>query len=309
METTGLIFFAFMIALGYLAGRLSLLPTDSEGVFPPLLMNLSYPAMILVSFSDMDLDEVWKSGLFVVLASLLITLFLYWTSAFLVKKMPLQRQAQIRFQLAVGNVVYVSIPLLGVIFGPKILFVAIMHSVAQDLLIWLLYYPLTIRLAEGEKKSNWRQWITSPCLIALLLALFMKAAGLSLPGSLAYVADRLSSMTAPLALFYMGLLLNKYGLWSWLGDRQAMRYALAKTFIIPLLMVPLFFLLPSNRESVILLALLFASPAPIMSIVWTVEYPGDPLFAVHCCVSSTLLYILTAVPAGLLLLRAGLVVH
>ena len=299
-----LLFFVLVIALGYLAVHFRLVPSESASFLPPFLMNICYPALILTSIIHMPLESMLKSGLFSVVATFLITLLLFFLSKYLFRHQPDKRQAQLRFQLGVGNVIYVSIPLLGAILGPEFFFVAIMHAVSQDILIWTLYYPMSLGLASGQSEKTGLRLLKSPCILALILALILRFAGLELPGPVSYTVARLSDMVAPAALVYMGFLLYRYGIFKWARDPIAIKYALVKTVVIPIAVTAI--LLPlTDVLTAVVLGMLFGSSAPTVSIVWAEGHKGDLPLAINCFLSSTLLHILLTLVAGFLLLKTG----
>lgn len=304
MKLDELFFFFIMIIAGYLAARFKLIPKESEKAFPLLLMNICYPAMIMKTLSSIPLEEMFRSGLFAVLATLIFTLVIYVVSGLVLGKAPLNRQAQLRLQLGIGNVVYITIPLLGALFGPEVMFIAIMHSVTQDILIWTLYYPLTLRLSSEDKGNTWVRLFKNPCIIALILALALRLAGIGLPGPVSYTIGRLSDMVTPAALIYLGFLLHKYGLLAWLKDPGAIRYSLVKTLLIPLAVtaILLFF---TDVMTALVLGLLFGSSAPTVSIVWADGHGGDVPFAINCFLSSTLMHVVLTLASGIMLLKSG----
>lgn len=306
MDRAELIFFFLLIGFGYLLARFGLVSETLTQAISPLLMHVAYPAMIITSMGEISLEEITHSGFFVAISTLIITAFLFVTSGLALRRCRADRQAQLRFQLGVGNVVYVSIPLLTALFGPWILFIAIMHSVAQDILIWTLYYPVTLRGAQGQEvtRKPTRLLMTNPCILALLLALALKVSGLEIPGILAGAIGQLGGLSAPLALLYLGILLRRHGLLRWAGDRVALVYTAVKTIAIPLVVTG-FLLILTDRGTALILGLLFGSPAPIMSIVWADHYGGDVQLAINCCTSSTLVYIILTVAVGLTLTGAG----
>lgn len=304
MKFDDLFFFFVVILIGYLATWFKLLPSQSESVFPRFLMNICYPAMIIKTITNIPLEEMFRSGFFAVMATLVVTLVLYFLSGLAVRKDPVSRQAQLRLQLGIGNVVYTTIPLLGALFGPEVMFVAIMHSVTQDILIWTLYYPMSLGLASGQSEKTGLRLLKSPCILALILALILRFAGLELPGPVSYTVARLSDMVAPAALVYMGFLLYRYGIFKWARDPIAIKYALVKTVVIPIAVTAI--LLPlTDVLTAVVLGMLFGSSAPTVSIVWAEGHKGDLPLAINCFLSSTLLHILLTLVAGFLLLKTG----
>lgn len=284
------IFFLSVPLIGYFASAGRLLPTDVEKVLPHLLMNISYPALILATFTQMNINQLMSTGLFVAMATWIITLILFVLSKPAVKHVALDRKARLRFQLGVGNVIYVSMPLLLAFFGPKVLYIVIIHSAAQDILIWLLYYPMVLGMKGKQKNSALSYLVKSPCMVALLIAIILVLFPYKLPSFATLLIDRLSLMASPLALLYLGRLIHKYGVWQWIKNRAAIKFALSKSFLMPFLVTGI--LAPfTDWGTAIMLGLLFGAPAPIMSIVWAEHHEGDVSFAVDSCIGSTLIYI------------------
>ncbi len=144
MRESELIFFFLIIAIGYFSAHFRVFSEDTVAIIPQLLMNIFYPALIFASFLQIDIGSLTGSGLPVFSATIVFTLSLYWVSGILLRKKPPEQQMLIRFQAAIGNVTYAAIPLFSVFFGPSATIIAIVHSTAQDLLIWSVYYPRSL---------------------------------------------------------------------------------------------------------------------------------------------------------------------
>lgn len=86
MQYIGLIFFTFMIIIGCFSVNFRFVSLKFVSVIPILLMNVFYPAMIISSFLQIDVASLSGSGLPVFVATIALTLLLYWLSAILLKK-------------------------------------------------------------------------------------------------------------------------------------------------------------------------------------------------------------------------------
>ncbi len=305
MQLSDFIFFVAVIALGYASAAFRLLPKETEGALPKLLMNISYPAMILATFTGMDLKEIAGTGLFSAVVTAVITFTLFLTSKFFTAKMSDDSRALLRFQSGIGNVVYVAIPLLNALFGSEYLYIIMIHSVVQDMFIWLLYFPMMAGQNAVSLKMRIKEIVTNPCMISLALALIFQAGVLPLPSVVVPTIERLGGTAAPLALLYLGFLIRKHGMWRWVRDRFAITYAILKTIALPLITVAV--LLPfTDLKTAIILGMLFGAPAPIMSIVWASHYNGNVPRAINNCISSTVIYIITTSIAGFMLIQFGI---
>lgn len=297
-DLSGLFYLILMIAIGYGASAVKLLPEKAADVLPQVLFNICYPAMILDTFLTVDTSVVLGTGLPVVVATVIATLILLLAGLLLFRKSPEGKRELYIFLMGVGNVTYVAIPLFSVFLPAEAVLVAILHSTAQDPLIWGIYHPFL--LERGQSKAHpIKHMLTSPCLIATATGAVLCFAGLSLPAFIADTAARISAATSPLALLLIGMLVRQYGLLSWVRDRRAMVYSLLKVLVLPCCLFAAFRLFLNSTDA-ILLSILFGSPAPLLSIVWAKQKGQDAPFTVHCFQISTLLYLIAA--SGLLIL-------
>lgn len=290
MQFDGLIYFFLVIAIGYAVMRLRVLPDSAPDVLPPVLINICYPALVLQTFSGVDTKELLSTGLPVVIATLCITFFLYFSSYFFYRRQPRARIPLLRFITGIGNVTYVAIPLLSVFLSEEAMFIVVIHGAVQDFLIWSLYQQLFLRGDPSSKGHLWKKLLTNPCLIAAVAGVILVLSGASLPSFLQITAEKIAATTSPIALLFLGMLIQRYGLWTWRKDRGAMLFAACKVLAMPCaVFAVLQFFLPTT--SALLLAFVFGSPSPLTSVVWAKQYQGDVPFAVNCCLASTLLFL------------------
>lgn len=296
-----LIFFFLMIAIGYGAAKSGLVSGQAADTLPGILLNICYPGMVIHTFTTTDLDRLLRTGLPTTVATLCVTGTLFLLGLAVFRRAPREHRAYWRFVMAIGNVAYAALPLLGVFISSEAMLLCVIHGAVQDVLIWTLYHPLFLGNTVGSRREVLRKTVTSPSLLGALVGLFLALFQISLPSFLQYTVDTLYTMTSPLALLLLGILIHHYGALSWRRDRLAIAYACLKVLALPLL---LFWLLRCvmDGEMALLLAILFGSPAPLMGVVWSKEYDGDPELAVHCTIASTLLF-LAAMSVALVLFR------
>ncbi len=304
MQIDGFIFFVLTVVLGYFSAHFRFVSEDSSSALPQILISVCYPAMILSTFSQVDLQTLLGPGLAVLVATLVITFILYIASGFFFRNAPMAQQATMRFQSAIGNVTYVTIPLFSIFLGPSAVFIAVMHGAAQDLLIWSLFYSLFAGNSERSVTKTAKHLLSNPCIVALILGVMLKAFDIALPIALQTTVARIGAATTPIALLYLGIMIHKYGFFSWRKNSAAIRYSLYKVALLPVLvtvtMLPFF-----SIQNAILIGILFGSPAPIVSIIWAGHYGGDVSYAMDCCISSTLVFLLLMGPLCYLLVHCG----
>ena len=285
----GLLYLFLTVCIGYGAAATKLLSEKAAETLPQLLFNICYPAMILETFLTVDTSVLLGTGLPIAAATVAVTLVLFVSGLWAFRKQPEEQKALYTFLMGVGNVTYVAIPLFSALLPAEAVLAAIIHSTAQDPLIWGIYHPLLLKSTEGQENML-KQVLSSPCLIATLAGIVLCVTKIPLPGFLVNTAARISAATSPVALILIGMLVYQYGFFSWIRDKRALLYSVLKVLVLPLVLFVVF--LPFlNRVDAILLAILFGSPAPLMSIAWAKQHHSDVAFTVHCFLSSTLLFL------------------
>lgn len=302
----GLIFFVLLISIGYFFSKLNLLPAGSSDILPAILVNICYPALVLETFTQADINALTHTGLPVMAATFTVTFLLFLGSLLLYRKQPPSRKPLLCFITGIGNVSYVTIPLMRVFLSSECLFAAIIHGTVQDFLIWGLYHQLFLGAGAVSKRQLLRQVAASPCLIAVIVGALLAAFQITLPSFVQLTISQINAITSPVALLFLGALIYQHGLLAWRKDRSAVCFSLTKVILLPILVFcTLRFFLPVSTS--LLLAILFGSPAPLMSVVWCKLYNGDTRLAVDCCICSTLVFLLAAVIALLIFTRIGLI--
>lgn len=287
MQSAALLYLIITVCIGYAAKRFNMLPDAATAALPALLTNICYPAMILSTFKKLSLKELMASGLTIVVITLVVTLFLFFFGKLLFRSLERPKRLLFNFILGIGNVTYVGVPLISIFFGAEGVSYAILHGVVQDVLIWMLYYPTFLGHSERIDKRK----LTNPCIIALGIGLIIALTQWQLPTYLNSTIENLSSAASPIALIFLGVTIAKYGIFRWIKSTPAIMITLIKVVILPIL---LFFILSfiTDRYNTILLCILFACPAPIMSIVWASQYEGDVELSINSCICSTQFYLL-----------------
>lgn len=302
MSFDGLLFFFLMIFIGYGVVRLRMVPESTADGLSGILINICYPAMVLNTFISTEPELLLDTGLPAALATLIVTLLLFFGSLLVFRRQPSNRRAYWCFISGIGNVTFVAIPLMSIFLPPEAMVVCLIHGAMQDFLIWSIYHSLFLGSTAGSRRAVVKKALTSPALLAAIVGILLSVFRLQLPGFLELTVSKISDMTSPLALLLLGMLIHRYGALSWRRDKAAMLFSVVKVLAIPLLLFwPLRCFL--DLRSALLLAMLFGSPAPLTGVVWCKEYGGDTELAVHCTIASTLLYLLAA-SAALLAFRA-----
>ncbi len=305
MQIDGFVFFLVAIVIGYLFTKIKLLPDAAADVLPPVLMNVFFPAMLLNTFSHANVQDLLSAGLPVVISSIVFSTLPFLLVSLLMRKKDPQKRALLRYISGVGNTSFVCIPLMSLFLSEEQMLLVFIHGAVMDFLIWGVHHQIFVGSGEKQLSLILKKIFASPCLIAVLLGIVLAACGIELPNYVNYTLDALEAAVSPLALVFIGTLIARYGMFSWVRSRTAILFSLWKVIALPLIVFAcLYFLLP--LETTLILAILFGSPAPISCVLWCKEYGRDAKPAVECLIPSTILYFLLMGSVLAVLTQTGL---
>lgn len=289
-----------VILIGFTARRLNLIQEEAVSALPAILMNIAYPALILTSVDAVDLGGLARESLAVIAGTLLITLLLFFAGLLALRGYTNgRRKPLLLFNLAVGNITYVVLPVIKAVFGDTGVYYAILHSTAQDLLIWSIYYGY-FRSGGGKDALRLKKLI-SPCLLALAAAVLMAVTGTPLKGTAEAVIRPISNLAVPLALLYIGGVLGgQREAVRWLPDRTVVLLSAVKVLLLPFAVYGFMLLIPVSGDIRLLMGLAFAAPATLMSTVWAKQFNCDYEFSIKLLIFSTVLFLAAMVPFFLL---------
>ncbi len=290
MRIDGFLFFLIVIAVGYFAVKLRLVPDSAADALSSILLNLCLPAMLLNSFLRIDPRELLQAGSATVIVSLIFSLLPFAASHLLLRGRPGDERALFRYILSVGNTSFVCIPLLSLFLNDEQMLIVIVHGAVMDLLIWGVHHPLFLGSGVGDRRKRFLKILTSPCLIAVVLGIVLCVCGAELPSFLSYPLDALEATVSPLSLLFIGMLICRYGLLR-RPSEKAIAYSLWRVLVYPcVVFASIVWFVP--LQTAILLAVLFGSPTPISAVLWCKEYGRDTRAVVDCLIPSTILYFL-----------------
>ncbi len=293
-DFSSLILMLMLICTGFVLSRVKLLRREQTSALPGLLLNMAYPALIIKSVTSVDVGRLAKESLIVAGVTAAVTLALFVLGTVLLKRYKdAKRRPLILFSMAVGNIAYVALPVVRMLYGDVGVYYTILHSTTQDVMIWTLYYAYFV--GGGTLKGFKPKKILSPGFAAIVLGVLLAAFGIKPLGTVAMFLEALAALTVPLALVYIGAVLASYKKSSdWMPDRDTCLISVIKVLVLPAAVYGIMWLVPADAELRLMMALFFAAPVTVLSTIWAKEYGFDYHFSVKALIFSTLLFLLAA---------------
>jgi predicted permease len=293
-DLSPVLYMLLLLGTGFALGKGRLLRSEHIGALPALLLNIAYPALIIRSVTTVDVRSLAAESIAVVVVTMAVTLALFFVGRRVLRgHKNAARRPLIIFSMAIGNIVYVALPVIRAVFGDIGVYYTMLHSTAQDVIIWTLYYALFV--GGGVLRGMKLKKLVSPCFIALIIALVLAVLGIRPQGVFDDFLSGLGALTIPLALVYVGGVLALSGsIRDWIPDRDTVMISVAKVLIVPLAVFGVMQLVPVSLEIRVLLAVCFSAPATVMSTIWAGQYGFDEKFSIKVLISSTLLFLVAA---------------
>jgi len=286
---TQIISLFLLIAVGYFLRRSKHLDKKETGAISKLLLDLIIPAM-LISSLQIDITAQMLDNF--------TNLFLYWIAFYLIlillasiisKSFPISKDKKIvlKFFLIFGNVGYMGLPVIDVIFPENGIFFGSIGVVVFNIFLWTYGANLFLRGNES-KKINLRD-IFNNGVIAIIIGLFLMLTGLKLPNLIMNAVNMLAEATFPLSMLVIGSGLAQIKIWGIFKDLNIIAYSTLKLLIIPAaaLIILNYFNISDPIRTILILQI--AMPAAANGVIFAERYEGNYIFAAECLFLSTLM--------------------
>lgn len=278
-----------LIAVGYFLRRSKHLDQKETGAISKLLLDLILPAMLI---SSLQINITAK------MLGDFIDLFLYWIAFYLIlivlasimsSFFPISKDKKIvlKFFLIFGNVGYMGLPVIDVIFPENGIFFGSIGVVVFNIFLWT--YGTSLFLRDNQsKKINLRD-IFNNGVIAIIVGLFLMLTGIKLPGPIMTAVDMLAEATFPLSMLVIGSGLAQIKISGIFKDFNIIAYSGLKLLLIPAaaLIILNFFNIADPVRTILVLQI--AMPAAANGVIFAERYEGNYVFAAESLFLSTLM--------------------
>lgn len=225
-----------LVILGYILRRRNFISENSINDIKKLVVNLALPAVLFLSFLQVDLEIKF---LFFIVLTFSLCVILYWLGKLLAPRFGGGHE-YFPFLMTGFEYGMLGISLYGSAYGlDKIGYIAIV-DLGQELFIWFIFLALLLKKRDGIQNNRvlLASFLKSPVIIAILGGILVNLLGLAdllyrlpLTGGVMTALEYLGNLTVPLILLIVG-----YGIQF---DRSGMGEAISVTGLRLVLLLPL----------------------------------------------------------------------
>ena len=294
--------FLLLAVPGFIFTKKKILTSRQVEGISSVLVNFLWPAMVVDAMAQARADAelvrqagqaaLWALGV-IVLGTLCAWIWLK------VGKIGNEPGGILLFAAAFANTGLIGMPLIRLLLGEKMLFLASMVELVNDVLIFSVGI-LLIQTGCGKPRRAALRGLLSPGLVGVAVGFLLFATGWKLPAFAGEALSMAADATAPMVLFLVGAQLGEGDLRALVRDDRAWLLTALRLVVVPAAVLAMWLIfageLTAVGQTILLLA---AMPAGSCCAMFTRQYGGDWGLATRCVMLSTLCAVVT-VPLWLL---------
>ena len=294
--------FLLLAVPGFIFTKKKILTSRQVEGISSVLVNFLWPAMVVDAMAQAraDAELVRQAGqsalwglIIIVLGALCAWIWLK------VGKIGSEPGGILLFAAAFANTGLIGMPLIRLLLGEKMLFLASMVELVNDVLIFSVGI-LLIQTGCGKPRRAALRGLLSPGLAGVAIGFLLFATRWELPAFAGEALSMAADATAPMVLFLVGAQLGEGDLKALVRDGRAWLLTALRLVVVPAAVLALWLIfageLTAVGQTILLLA---AMPAGSCCAMFTRQYGGDWGLATRCVMLSTLCAVVT-VPLWLL---------
>ena len=248
-------FLAFLVLLGYVAEKTGYVSGLREKI-SKLVTHITLPALVIVSLSSQDIQQVPFFDIFIVMASGVVAISSLITINYFLGKLlrvPVERQLIHSFLGGFGNVIFLGYPFVYFLFGETGLLYAILFSMVNELIIWT-FGAFMLNYHSQANTHGWSiKYLFNPNTLSFLIGIALLLFGLRLPEIIHAPMERVGEATTPLSMMFIGAILAGSSFTKAIKYPSIWSVCLTKMILMPIIFVlgfKLFFpLFPNVRAT------------------------------------------------------------
>lgn len=290
-----------MIGVGYLAGAVKKLDSDGSKQLTNLILFFLTPAVIFSAF-QIDYDPRLATNMLIAAGVAVLTIALgILLSKIIYRGETPDRKRLLTFGTAFFNAGFFTLPLLAALLGNEGVIYGAVFVAVFNIALWTYGVRL---MSDSGSKIDWKN-LLNPNLFAIFFGLICFTFSLELPEIVGTTLTSLGSMQSPLAMIVIGTQFYVYRKAFTLADKGIWKLVFTRNLLIPLLMLPIAFLVAKDSTLFFTCILTAAAPAPLNTVLFATRFDRDVCLGIQAVFLTTFL---VAITLPLIMMIGGLLV-
>ncbi len=313
MEINFLTVFIAVISLvilavpGFILAKAKMFSAKADDAISVIVMYVSQPVLIFMSFQETYNKEIAKNIGFVALLSIAVHILMFLVIALFIKnKSKSAKIKTVRYSSLFGNCGYMGLPFLNIVFngaGEIIIYAAIVIAIF-NIFNWTLGVYM---LSENKKYVSIKSILLNPTIISIIIgALYFFTIGAPIvsfaeEGTQLHFAlqkimasiDIVGDLVTPLSMTVIGIRLANVKLKELLFDKWAYVTCFFKLIIMSVLTILLVAFLPIDKVVKYVIFFVYSMPSATSTVMFSLRFGGDANSGSVFVLLSTIFSILT----------------
>jgi len=274
-----------MMAVGFILAKMGKLGETTRSQMSFLMMAVVCPCLVIdvmqMERTAETMNALWQSML--VFGS--VYLLLIFLVPLIYKKQPDKTRGVLRFGAIYGNVGFIGIPLIDMIYGAEGMLYCVPCLACFNIFLW----THGVALIGGKENAAFKKVATNPGLIGVVIGVVLFLANIPLPGPIKSAVGYIAGMNTPLSLILVGAQMAAVKIADTFKDRRILYTSAIKLFIVPALGAAI--LMPLKLDPMMYCAtiMLLACPSGGNTAILAECYNGDIASGARLVTLSTLL--------------------
>lgn len=291
------------MAIGYICYKKGIIYGDGVSVLSGLLVNVTFPLMIIVSMQREFNSELFRNGLLMLFITFFIHIFGVLIGALLVKlfHVPPDQKGIWIFMMVFPNTAYMGIPVIGSMYGEEAVFYIAMCTVIFNIFSFSVGVRILTSNDTTREKPKWGKLFLSPAIIATVIGFTMFCFSIRLPDMILKAFTSMGNLTTPISMLVIGAFLAQNDLKEALTSWKAYVVSAARLILMPLCIYAV--LSPFIKHEIMLgtLFMITGMPAATVLAILSERHGQNSMEASRLVFLSTVLSIITLPVLTLLL--------
>lgn len=278
-----------LILLGYFSFKIKLFNPQSSQVISTLILNISFPMLIVVSMNREYSDDLLKNCLALIGLSVVIYLVLILAAELWGRytKKEHRQSSVLKWITIFGNCSFMGFPVIHAVYGD----LGVFYAAVFNMFYTFLMFSYGIAILQKNTKKPILKSMLNPGLIATVLGFAFFVGKVSLPYVILRPMQMIGDTTIPLALLTTGMSLAQIPLKELIRPVDIWITSLIRLLVFP--MAVLLVLLPFhlNPYLIVIPTVLIGTPTALTAGVFALNYGCDDQLASKGVVLSNFLSI------------------
>ena len=287
-----------MIAAGFFANRLGVLPKEASKHLSSLLVDVTVPCLALSSIASQEMTkEMLRSSyevasgsvVYFIAASIISYLFVK-----IIRYEPKSDRGVLEAMITSANTGFMGFPVSKAIFGNGIFFLFIIQNIILNIYI---YSGSIIQINKGGSDSISAKSIVkaliNPCMAATLVGIILMVTGQSLPAPAMDFFTTMGDSTIPISMIVVGIQLGTSDLKAAAKNFKLTLCCLANVILMPLLTLAAVWFLPITDPGKLTLVFAAAFPSAVLPVALAEKQNKNSLLLSQGVAMTTLMSMFT----------------